>query len=218
MASIVIHMSIANELDKKLKRKNHNELMLGAIAPDISRIVGEKREESHFSDENDLPDLNKFIKKYKKQLNSDFILGYFIHLYTDYLWKNLFLKEFEYRDSIKYKDSMFLINGSSVIYDEDEFNKFLYNDYTNININLLDEYGLDLSLFYEPLHLPEAKVDEIPMERLQELLDYSGVIIKNSKETKSYVFDITEIKKFIDLSVSIIYSDILKLLAEEIKI
>lgn len=220
MASVVIHMAIASELDKKLKRKNHNELMLGAIAPDIAKLIGEGRFKAHFIQDEELgsPELNSFVRKYKNKMDNDFVLGYFIHLYTDYLWEKYFLTDFDYKNAIKYNKSMFLTNETGFILNSDEFNKFLYNDYTNLNVTLLDEYDLDLSLFYEPLTLPKVGVDEIPMERLKELVDYSSVIIENSKQRKSYLFDISEVKRFIDLSVDLIYSDILTLIYEELKV
>ena len=31
------------------------------------------------------------INKYKNHLNDDFVMGYFIHLYTDYLWFKYFI-------------------------------------------------------------------------------------------------------------------------------
>ena len=66
MTSIVIHMSVANEVSKKRKIKNYNEFLLGSIAPDISKIVGWSRDLSHFIDSNTTyPDIDKFLKKYK---------------------------------------------------------------------------------------------------------------------------------------------------------
>lgn len=86
MASTIIHLAVANEINKKLKR-NKNQLLIGTISPDISKLIGEDKTKSHFlSDEsNDIPNINKFMKKYKNYLYDDFVMGYYIHLYTDYL-------------------------------------------------------------------------------------------------------------------------------------
>ena len=49
MASAVIHLCIAKEVNKYLNM-NLNELLLGSIAPDISKLIGESKEKSHFLD------------------------------------------------------------------------------------------------------------------------------------------------------------------------
>ena len=62
MASSVIHMAVANEINKKLKR-NANQLLIGSVAPDLSKIVGETRLRSHFLDSEDtnIPNIDKFL-------------------------------------------------------------------------------------------------------------------------------------------------------------
>ena len=47
MASAVIHMAVASEINKVLKR-DYDKLIIGSIAPDISKIVGEDKLRSHF--------------------------------------------------------------------------------------------------------------------------------------------------------------------------
>lgn len=206
MASIVIHMSVANEVSKKRKIKNYNEFLLGSIAPDISKIVGWSRDLSHFINSNTTyPDIDKFLKKYK--LDNEFFLGYFVHLYTDYLWYKYFISDIKYKGLITLKD------GTKIDYDVDTLKKYLYNDYTNLNVKLLDEYDLDLSLFYNPLVKPDVVMDEIPVDRLQELLDSSSVIIENSKAKKNYLFDTSNVKEFVSISTDLICGEIDKLMS-----
>lgn len=202
MASAVIHICVASEINKKLKIENYNDFLLGSIAPDISKVVNTSRDLSHFIDrsKNIYPDINMFLEKYK--LDNDFILGYFVHLYTDYLWFKYFI------GNIKYKGLITLLDGSKIEYNKDEFTKYLYNDYTNLNVKLLDEYNLDLSLFSNPIILPNIMMDEIPIYRLQELLDATSIILENSKEKKEYLFDISNIKEFITYSSEVIFSEI----------
>lgn len=206
MASIVIHMCVASEISKKIELKNYDEFLLGSIAPDISRVVGWSRDLSHFiySKQSIYPDINKFLEKYGNKLDSDFMLGYFVHLYTDYLWFKYFLRD------IKYKGLITLMDGTKIEYDENTFVKYLYNDYTNLNVKLIDEYNLDLSLLYNPVKIPNVEMDEIPIDRLQELLDAFSVIIENSKIKKKYLFDMSNIKEFILVSSNLIMSEILK--------
>jgi hypothetical protein len=81
MASSVIHMCVANEVNKYLKKDN-SKILIGSIAPDISKQIGMTKEKSHFLDSiNDsVPNIDKFLNKYKNYLNNDFVMGYFIHL------------------------------------------------------------------------------------------------------------------------------------------
>ncbi len=77
MASSVIHMAVTNEINKVIKRDN-NKLLIGSIAPDISKHIGESKVKRHFLDneDNDIPNIDKFLTKYKYRMNDDFVLGY----------------------------------------------------------------------------------------------------------------------------------------------
>ena len=96
MASAVIHMTVASEINKVLKR-DYDKLIIGSIAPDISKIIGETKLRSHFlvteENNNNIPNIDVFLSAYKEYLYDDFVMGYFIHLYTDYLWFKYFIPE-----------------------------------------------------------------------------------------------------------------------------
>ena len=201
MASAVIHLVVANELNKKLNRDS-NKLLIGSISPDISKLIGENKIKSHFISEvgSDIPDIGKFLNKYKSNLTDDFVLGYFIHLYTDYLWFKYFMSEL-------YNDTMIKrLDGSVVKYDEDTLINYVYNDYTDLNIKLIDKYNLDLKIFYNELPEFNYIIEEIPMNNIKLVVDKMGIIIENRKESKIYMFDLKNIEKFIDICVDLILS------------
>ena len=197
MASSIIHMCVANEINKFLKRNNRS-ILIGSIAPDISKQVGESKKESHFLDNknDDIPNLERFLNKYKKNLNDDFVLGYYIHLYTDYYWFKYFMTEF-----IK-KDFIYTLEGDALKLTDEDKVKYIYNDYTNLNIKLIDEYMLDLKIFYEQIPEFSNIIDEIPMDKLSIIIDKAGIIIENTKVRKTYFFDIEVVNKFINFSVN----------------
>ena len=204
MASAVIHIAVAKEINKDLKMKE-KELFLGTIAPDISKQLGESKVKSHFllNDKSNLPILDKFLDKYKNNLNNPFIMGYYIHLFTDYLWFKYFIPEItNSNDYIK------VLSGNKIKCTKEEIEKLIYNDYTNLNISLIEEYDLDLSLFYEDIEIPNIKFDEIPLDKLQVIVDQMGIIIENSKKEYTYSFNIDNIKQFIELCKKIISTDI----------
>ena len=201
MASSVIHMAVASEINKIIKKDNH-KLLIGSIAPDISNCLGRTKIESHFldSDDTDIPNIDKFLNKYKSKLNDDFVIGYYIHLYTDYLWFKYFISEIYNKEN----NMITKLDGSIVKCNGNMLSIYIYNDYTNINMKLLDEYNMDLSIFYEEIPYLENIIDEIPMNEIKTIVDKASIIIKNSKEHKDFVFNIENIKKFIERSTELI--------------
>jgi len=192
----MIHICVAKEINKYLKR-NEKEILIGSIVPDISKQINESKKESHFLDnENDIPNIDKFLNRYKDYLNDDFVMGYYIHLYTDYLWFKYFIPNFIKGDYIYTLD-----NKKFNLSDEEKIN-YIYNDYTNLNIKLIDEYNVDLSIFYEEIPNFKNIIKEIPMDKINIIIEKTGIIIKNTKVKKSFVFDIDIINKFIEFAVN----------------
>ena len=198
MASSVIHMAVASEINKSIGRDN-DKLLIGSIAPDISKQVGESKVKSHFLDEqgNDIPNIDRFLEKYKSKLDDDFVLGYYIHLYTDYLWFKYFLPE------VYEKDCVTKLDGTVVKCNGRMINQYIYNDYTNLNVDLLDIYDMDLSIFYNEPPKFENIIEEIPMDKIQIIIDQASIIIENTKVKKDLVFNMDNVTKFIKMCVDL---------------
>ena len=196
MASAIIHICVAKKANELLKR-NEKELFLGSIAPDISKQIGETKEKSHFLDDvnNDIPNLDRFLSKYQESLKTNtFNLGYYCHLFADKIWFESFLPNLVNSD----KNEVTYINGEKKRLDEGTIAKILYNDYTNLNITMIDEYSLDLSLFYEDYPKIISEINEIPIDKLPIIIDKMGIIIEKSNERKTIVFNQEAICQFID--------------------
>ena len=204
MASSIIHIAVANEINKILKR-DKSKMLIGSIAPDISKLLGEDKKKSHFlTEEGDIPNLDEFLKKYKSKLDDDFVMGYYIHLYTDYLWFKDFVPNI-YRDNLIRK-----IDGSIIECTDNMLTMYIYNDYTNLNIKIIDKYNLDLKIFYNDIPKIDAIIQEIPMDKIDLIVNKAGEIVENSKEKKNLIFDTKEVEKFINCSVKLILKDIMK--------
>ena len=202
MASSVIHMCVANEVNKMLKR-NNDLILIGSIAPDISKHLGKTKYESHFLfDDREIPSLKTFLEKYKKHLNDDFVLGYYIHLYTDYIWFKYFFSDFISTGSL------YLLDGTKIEATDESYKKYFYCDYTTLNKSLIEEYQLDLKIFESNIPKQKNIIKEIPMNQLQLIIDKTNYIIRKSYEQKSYVFDIDKIHKFINASVDAIITNL----------
>lgn len=195
MASSVIHICIANEINKTINRDS-KKLLIGTIAPDISKLLGETKFYSHFLDNvnNNIPNINKFLEKYGNYLNDDFVLGYYIHLYTDYLWFKYFIPNIIKGNYIKELDE------TLVEYTEKTFKYYVYNDYSNLNNQLIDRYNFPMKIFYEEIPYIPNIISEIPMDRLNLIVDKTGVLIEESKKGKKYLFKIDDIITFIESS------------------
>ena len=212
MASCIVHIAISEEIYKRINNKNiinHYEYILGSIAPDISRVLNQDKRRSHFFKEDNLPNINSFLKKYKTTLNKSFNLGYYIHLYTDLLFYRDFLPLF-IKEDLLYTDITCLDKSKLKLSIEDT-RDILYNDYSNLNIQVINEYNLDLDLFYTECKIPDTNIDEIDIKKLNILIDKMGTIIETSKEDKQYIINISSIKSFIDNTVEEIYNNLLEL-------
>lgn len=211
MASIIMHIAVADQLYKKIKNQlniNYYDYILGSIAPDISKKINHPREKSHFIDDfNTLPNINKFLEKYHSTLNNSFNLGYYIHLYTDFLFFKdyypLFIQEGFFNSVIKKLD------GTSNKITNEEMKKILYNDYTNLNIKLIDEYQLSLDIFYNDFIKPNTNLDEIPISKLPILIKSADLIIQKLATKKEYIIDISSIKSFINDCTEEIYNQLI---------
>ena len=196
MASSIIHLAIAKQVKEKSKLKidNEKDYYLGSIAPDIAKQIGTSRHESHFifNTREDIPNLKLFIKRYPTFKYNSFTLGYFTHLFVDKEWTEKVIENIVSNSSVK------LLDGTIINVSPKEITEMIYSDYTNLNIEIIDEYNLDLSLFYEDFQVPDTSLIEIPVDKLDILINKMGIIIENTKVKTAYTFDITIVKEFID--------------------
>ena len=196
MASTIIHMAVGQKIGNKINRKS-SQFMIGTIAPDLAKIIGESKTISHFIDglDNDIPNIDRFLQKYISFLDDDFVLGYFIHLYTDYLWFKYFLPEIFDKEQCLITN----LNNEEIHLDEDTFINYVYNDYTNLNDQLIKKYQINVQLFYEPLGYIKPIIDEIKINELDKLQKKSIQIINSSAEEKEYLFNIKNVDQFIEM-------------------
>lgn len=209
MASAIIHLCVAKELNKHL-HMDENLFFLGSIAPDISKQIGETKEISHFlnpANEDDIPQIDKFLEKYRSELDKPFEMGYFVHLLTDKYWFRDYM--YQYIDRYTRETGKRRLTASAI-------RNIIYNDYTNLNITLIDKYEIPLDIFSNPMELPHSKITEIPVDKLGLLIDKMSYIIEESQEEKSFVFDSKDIEQFISDTVKYILKD-LQLLNIDIK-
>lgn len=197
MASAIMHLCIAKKVNEVLK-KHPTNLYLGAIAPDISKQIGLLREVSHFGI---IPNLEDFIEKYPKFYKNDFELGYYIHLYSDFIWEKYFKRSI-FETSVKF------LNGEYLTVNSEDVPFLIYNDYTSLNHDLIDHYLLELDLFYDEVPIPKTTIKEIPIPKIQIIVDKMGVILTEMHSDKKYIFDSFTVFDYIDKCSEMIISDL----------
>ena len=70
---------------------------------------------------------------------------------------------------------------------------------------------LDLYYFQNKMDFPKSPINEIPMDRLDVLVEKMGLIIKNMGTNKSLMIDEKKIILFIETCSNKIISDLIKL-------
>lgn len=194
MASSIIHMAVAKKVNEVLKLDNEKHFLFGSIVPDVAKMVGLRRSVSHFissSDNTSIPGAEKFYLKYKEYLNNAYELGYYVHLLTDVLWFKEFMPNFA--------QETYLISqtGEKLKFDERELKEIIYNDYTNLNSDVLAYYNFDLSLFYEEFDFPCNHIEEVPSKYFPDVIDKLGAIAQNINNGV-YILKIERIIHFIE--------------------
>ncbi len=202
MASAVIHLCVAKKINSFLQM-DERQFSLGAIAPDIAKQVGVTKNKSHFLNEDERedtpPHYKRFIEKYKNELDKPFELGYLIHLMTDYYWFKDYVYQF-INEYSKDKDTTYMA-----------MRKIIYGDYTRLNQDLIDKYMLDLYYFQNEIEYPKSKINEIPMDKLNILIEQIGKIIQNMDNKKTVMMKIDKIVLFIESCGNKIIRDLQKL-------
>lgn len=114
MPGYVIHIATANEYLKKNNiKENKEEFIKGVIFPDSTT----DKSKTHYGRSSGNSNIGRFLEVNK--IDNSFNRGYFLHLITDYLFYNHYLKK---------------------------FSKEIYNDYDIINSKLIEKYNVDLPL------------------------------------------------------------------------
>ncbi|MBR2402168.1 MAG: hypothetical protein IKB01_05245 [Lachnospiraceae bacterium] len=183
MASRMLHYVIAVEVAKEYEIENMNDFIVGALLPDASMHSDGSYNWAHFGFRKTEPtkgiDWLEFIKKYdmKNELN----LGYLCHLIADAVW----FKE--------------ITDKYIRIYPLEEKKQRIkrgYRDFWKLNAILIEEYELEKPKLY----IPEFPVDEINVEKIEEVYSWFE---KDFDEAGEYKADDLEIYPYESVKVFI---------------
>lgn len=112
MPGYVIHLAVGKVYLCHNKISDVASFEKGIVAPDMEK----DKAKSHFGPYSSQPNLNSFINS--QGLSTDYDEGYFLHLLTDYLFYNKFLKT---------------------------WSQDIYDDYDRLNARIIEKYGIRIA-------------------------------------------------------------------------
>lgn len=114
MPGYVIHLAIGKKYIDKNKIKDTDAFLQGCIMPDLL-----DKKSSHYGESSSNPDFQKFLET--NSLDSEYNQGYLLHLISDYLFYNKYLKRFV-----------------------ESFSDEIYHDYNKLNKFLIEKYNVEI--------------------------------------------------------------------------
>lgn len=191
MADPTTHIAVASLVKKHLGEKVTDEYLLGSLAPDIRTGLEnslERRIKTHFQiKDDDQPILSNFLLKYEACLEDDFVLGYYVHLATDYYWYMQFLPKFCNNTPI-HKLS---------VSDKKKLNKMVYHDYLCINSKIKPASEILSRLVSSKKNLCSL-ITEINGLNFTEYLEFLKSLTESITNDSGLIFDFKIINDFID--------------------
>ena len=199
MASAIIHISVANEINKKLKM-NNDLLLIGSIAPDLAKLIGQTKDKGHFLfGDKGTPHMDKFLEKY--HIDNPFNMGYYIHLYTDLYWFRDLLPKHYKNKKLVFK------NGEELDIPFEKRLKAIYKDYTSLNNILVKKYNIDIN-FLKKEYKIDTEISELDLTKINLLTKETNKLINESVTYPLEIFDELEIFEFINSCVENILKEV----------
>lgn len=199
MASAIIHISVANEINKKLKM-NNDLLLIGSIAPDLAKLIGQTKDKGHFLfGDKGTPHMDKFLLKYR--IDNPFNMGYYIHLYTDLYWFRDLLPKHYKNKKLVFK------NGEELDISFEKRLEAIYKDYTSLNNILIKKYNIDTNFLNKEYKI-DTEISELDFTKLNLLTKETNKLINESVTYPLEIFDELEIIEFINSCVENILKEV----------
>lgn len=196
MGSAVMHLCIGKKVAQKLNNSDRKEFLIGNLAPDLSKLTNQSKYISHFlkkivinDAEREVPDLDKFLKKYKDRLNEPFIQGYLCHLISDDIWFRDYIPN--HVVSITEEKDQILLRDIDDYIPYEDFRKIMYSDYAKINPYLFSLYKLNLKRF-DDMNIDNPNMEEFEFEEIHRLIEQISYYLEFTEETIERIDDESE--------------------------
>ena len=210
-----IHLGIATKLNENYKL-NKDQFLYGSILPDVLSTNPYGRDFSHFfgtkyhdlCKEEIITDVEGFKTAYEDKLDKDLILGYYVHILTDYFYNDYVFRNFYVRDEndhiigVRTKEKELLIPNSN---DSRGRRKYKQADFVNYGKILLENGMVEIPVSLEEIKkqldlLENHFIDEEEVRQRLEYLSSEEFIEFNSgyKEDEFVMGNKEEYQKIFD--------------------
>lgn len=204
MPSWGIHLVTANEILNKINIIDKNSFLIGNFLPDAERYVIDDfsifvpYEVSHYAEKQNingnlekLPNVNKFYEKYRKNTKNPLIIGYLVHLLTDYYWNNLTNQRYTIRDELGNCIGIKLNTGEEIKADKVIRRNLKHNDFYLFENELtyLYKYTLpkyNLNILENLQDIEETKYNKEDIVKIINFLNNKYGRIKENNKTNNY--------------------------------
>ena len=144
MPGYVIHLAIGKIYEKNNYIKDIESFEKGIIAPDLTT----NKPMTHYGPYSSRPGLNRYLNEHG--IKCEFDEGYFLHLVSDYLFYNKFLKTWD---------------------------KSIYEDYDILNDRIVEEYNIVIPKEIEyAIHPKTGKLNILNIEDIEKFIKVIGNI------------------------------------------
>lgn len=209
MPSWFTHLATAKEISEKIEIKDINGFLIGNLMPDAERHIIKDfsiyvpYDISHFASiqsteggKDKLPDIDKFLEIYKKHLSNTVVLGYLVHLLTDYYWNSLTFSRYTLRNELGECDGIKLTNGTNLKCNKHIRSKIKNNDFAILEENIIqkEKYILphiESNIINKTNVIEEVPYNEDDIEKIIKFCEYKsknhGIDIKYQLFTKKQI-------------------------------
>lgn len=177
MSSFKMHLVISKNIQKKLNFGN--EFLLGAILPDLYKLLYQDREKTHFENMDTyehLPNIEEFCKEYLKT-KSEIKYGYLSHLIEDKIWFREYIFE---KYIIKENDGEYIYKKDLSEHTFEEYIKDMYTDYSIIDEYIKEVEKIDVYRIADELKECAERMQIIDWKGIVDIID--EVLVKDYKK------------------------------------
>ena len=232
MPAWVIHLKTASKINKFLKL-DENLFYFGNVMVDAKRYVIDNLSVdvdyyvSHFAHKVSinnmklpLPSADDFIKKYIKYKDNPVVMGYYIHLLTDYFWNNLVFGNYFISDEKGNVIGIKLKDGTQKLCDKETIKALKHRDLEIYSRYIYDDFNIDIDekVLIDDIASKAKIISEIPYSRedIKKIVNY----IKNIKymyskkrrdEFEFVLFSKEDMDKYFNISIDFILEKLKKL-------
>ena len=144
MAGYVIHLAIGEEYIRRYKDdiKNKEEFLKGITDPDRTN----DNKKAHYGEKDSIESLKNYISIHDKELEKDYIKGYFLHLFTDYIFYGKYFARGHYYDDYDRTNKLIIEKYNVKVPKElEKFAKFADEEPEHLKYHLIYEI-IELSI------------------------------------------------------------------------